>query len=424
MGDTQNKKFNPWLIVLGALGCNSLLISLANLDGFFLAPVMEEFNWTRTQASLYMTIYSWIAAAMQVFVGKLFEKHDVRKIMGGIVILYGVSYMATSAFTHVWQWSIFGILYGVAAGFFMYIPGALLITRWFSKRTGFAMALPGIITGILGFFLNPMCQNMLTKYGWSKTRVILGAVFMIVCFILTILFVRSSPESVGQKPYGYEEVTAGSEKKDTDHGTVELKGVTAKQAFKMPAFYLSIVFTFLVCIVCCFVQQIASYAAALPIGAMAGAFALSIFSVIGLPRSPIMGWIFDKFGSFAGNFLSTIVSVIGTIMIILGGGKNVPLFYVGVACWSFMFVPLTMGTSLLVKDVFGDKEYSSIYSYMSTSLLISAGVAPLVYAQIYDRSQSYETYPVFVLIMAIIVTALVPIIYFFGKRDAAKLENS
>ena len=45
-------KFNPWLVVLGALGCNALLITLANLDGFYLQPVMDEFGWSRSRISI------------------------------------------------------------------------------------------------------------------------------------------------------------------------------------------------------------------------------------------------------------------------------------------------------------------------------------------------------------------------------------
>lgn len=216
MNNIKTNKFNPWLIVLGALGCNALLITLANVDGFFLAPIMEQFGWTRTEASLWMSIYNWVAAVIQIFVGRLFEKNDIRKIMCGVIVLFGLSYMWTGTFTHVWQWNIYGVIYGVCAGFFMYIPGALLITRWFKKRTGFAMALPGVITGLIGFFFNPLTQSLINKYGWGKTRIILGLAFMIICFVLTIFFVRSSPESVGMKAYG-----EGSEDKENNTENVK-----------------------------------------------------------------------------------------------------------------------------------------------------------------------------------------------------------
>ena len=80
-------KFNPWLIILGSIGCSGLLITLSNTDGLYLGPVIEEFGWNRTSASLYMTIYNWVAALMQPLVGKIFEKRDMRKIMAGVIVL-------------------------------------------------------------------------------------------------------------------------------------------------------------------------------------------------------------------------------------------------------------------------------------------------------------------------------------------------
>ena len=60
MGTQKESNFNPWLIVLGCVGCSAMLITiLCNTAGMFLTPVMEEFGWSRTQASLYLTIYSW-----------------------------------------------------------------------------------------------------------------------------------------------------------------------------------------------------------------------------------------------------------------------------------------------------------------------------------------------------------------------------
>lgn len=417
--DTK-KKFNPWLVVLGSLGCSGLLITLANTDGLYLAPVMEEFGWTRTAASLYLTIYNWVAAIMQIFVGKIFEKYDMRKIMSIVVLVFGGTYMWSSTFTQLWQWTVFGVIYGVCAGFFMYIPGALIITRWFKKRTGLAMSLSGVVTGIVGLFFSPISQSFIDMGGWAKTRLIMGIVFTVVCFIFTIAFVRNSPEECGTVPYG-----ADSADEKVEENQVALSGMTCKQALKSPALYICILYTFLVCVACCFVQQISSYAGAFPVGAMAGALALSVFSGIGIPRGPIMGWLFDKVGSLSGNIISSAICAIGMILLIIGGGNSSVLLYIGIACFSFMFVPLTTGTALMVNEVFGTREYSAIYSYMTTSLLVAGGLAPLVYAQLYDRTQSYATLPVFVLVISIILTLMVPVIYKVGKtaREKAEKEN-
>lgn len=410
-------KFNPWLIILGSIGCSGLLITLSNTDGLYLGPVMEEFGWNRTSASLYMTIYNWVAALMQPLVGKIFEKRDMRKIMAGVIVVFTASYLWSSSFTHVWQWTVFGVIYGVCAGFYMYMPNALLVNRWFVKRNGLAMSLSGVITGIIGLFISPICQSLIDSRNWANTRIIMGLIFGIVCFALTVLFVRNSPEGLNMKPYGAEEEKEKKTEKDTKEN---LTGITLAQAMKSPTLYICVIYTFILCVACCFVQQISSYAGAFPVGAMAGAFALSVFNGIGIPRGPILGWIFDKCGGMWCNLLCYIVAAFGMLLLLIGGGNNEILLYIGIGCFAMLFFPLTSGTALMVGEVFGSREYSQIYSWVTTSLLVSGGVAPLIYAQIYDRTQNYGMFPIFVLIVCIVLIVLTPIIYKTGKTAREK----
>lgn len=130
----------------------------------------------------------------------------------------------------------------------------------------------------------------------------------------------------------------------------------------------------------------------------------------------------DKVGSMAGNLICSVVAALNALLLMVGGGNSTVLLYVGVAMFSFIFSPLTQGAALLVRDVFGDKEYSAIYSFMTTSLLVSGGLSPLIYAQLYDRTQSYATYPVFVFIVAIIVTIITPVIYLIGKKSSKDMK--
>lgn len=416
-------KFNPWLVVLGALGCNALLITLANLDGFYLQPVMDEFGWSRTAASLYMSIYNWVAAVIQIFVGKLFEKYDIRKIMCSVIVVYGAVYIWSATFTHLWQWTLFGVIYGVCAGFFMYIPGALLVTRWFKKSTGLAMSIPGIITGIIGLFINPIAQSLIEQKGWGQARIETGLFITGICFVLTLLFAKNRPEDYGLRAYGEEE-TEEKESGKVSATAKEEDGLTCKEALHSPALYLSVLYTFLVCVACCFVQQIVSFAGAFPVGAMAGAFALSVFSAIGIPRTPVLGWVTDHIGSKVGNMVCSIACAVGSLMIFTAGQTNKVMLYLGVALFSFMFFPLTNGTALMVGEVFGRKEYSAIYSYCTTSLLVAGGVAPLVYGQIFDRTQSYASLPIFVFVVSIVVTILTPLIYTFGRKSREQAEKA
>ena len=405
MGKT---KFNPWFIVLGAMGASVLTITfLCNTAGLFLSPVMEEFGFSRTQASLYMTIFAWVAAAIQPIVGKIYAKYDLRVISTVVVALFGLSYIWSSTFTHLWQWNLFGVLYGIGAGFFMYMAQPIMFARWFKKRIGLAMQLPGLIIGIISIWANPAIQSLINNEGWQKARLITGIVITVISVILCILFIRNSPEDCGMNAYGDD----GEENGQVgEKGHAVEFGVMAKQALRMPGFYMLLIFAFIANLCPSLIQQLPSYAGSKPIGAMAGAYALTVFSVTGIPRGPLVGWFFDKVGSIIGNVVCVVIGALGVVMILLTGGANAVVFYVGVALFGFAFVPLTMGSALLTKEIFGDKDYSNVFSYVTFITLISSGLTPLIYAQIYDRSGSYTGCLVLAVVVSVIQLVLVPFI--------------
>lgn len=419
MGTQKESNFNPWLIVLGCVGCSAMLITiLCNTAGMFLTPVMEEFGWSRTQASLYLTIYSWIAAALQPVIGKIYEKYDIRWIMSGIVVMFGAAYLWSSTFTQLWQWNLFGVLYGVAAGFFMYLPQPILINRWFKKKTAFALSVVGCITGVTGYFVNPQIQKMITSIGWQAARFRVGLITVIGCLILCVLFVRSFPEKMGAKPYGADDAPA---EKDTKAAApaAAAEGLTRSQAVKTPAFYMVLVVAFISCLCPSLNQQLPSYSATVPIGAAAGAMALSILSIAGLPRGPIVGWLCDKIGSITTNIICCLLAAGGLAAILLTGGTSTGIFYLGVGLFSLSFVPLTIGNPMITREAFGTKDYSNIYSLVTTTVMVAAGLSPMIYAQIYDRTGSYAGCIGMVIVLLLIQAVLLPVVKASSKGSKA-----
>lgn len=420
---TGSRQFSPWLIILGVVGCSGMLITvLCNTAGIFLAPVMEDSGWSRTQASLYMTIFAWVAAVLQPLVGKLLSKYNPRPIMTAVVVVFCGSYIWSASFTRLWQWNLFGVIYGVTSAFFMYLAGPLLINAWFKKRMGLALSLGGVVTGVFGFFVNPWIQGMIDAGGWRTARLYSGLATMIICVVLTVLFVRDSPEKLGMKPYGADDPEDRSKDHEQDVQATQT-GLLFRQARKTLSFYLILVFAFITVVVPSLIQQLSSYAGSVPIGAIAGAFALSILSIIGLPRGPLAGFFFDIVGSRIGNFVCCLLCALGMMLILAGNGASAVLFYIGTACFGFSFVPLTMGLPMLVRDVFGSRDYSNIYSWVTTVVLVAGGVAPLIYAQIFDRTGSYTACLMLALILSLVQALFIPVIALSGGR-AAKMTDA
>ena len=385
----EKKIHYAWWILVACLGFYSVLIGICgNTAGIFLAPVMDEFGWTRAAASEYLGIWPLVAAVSQPFAGKILQKYNPRYILTGAVSLFCVAYILTSQATQVWQWNLFGVIYGVTATFFMYLATPVLVNAWFKRNVGFNIGLASAVLSLVAAFAAPIAQSIITASGWQTARLYFGLAAFIFCVPVTFIFVRKDPESMGLKKYGEDDGAEEETKKDTlniDHA------VPLKRAASNPAFYLIMFMACVFTLCATFFQQLPSYAAKGPLGAAAGAMAVSIVMVGGICGKFIWGYVSDRFGSTAAATGACLCGAIGIIMSFkAGGGGNIPLFYVGIAFFGLGYAALSVVNPMLTKQSFGIKYYSEIYSWIIIAIFIMSSVGPPLYAQIYDRTGGFS----------------------------------
>lgn len=401
-----------WKILIACVGFYAITTGiLCNTAGIFLTPVMDEMGWSRTDASMYLTIFPLVAAVLQPVVGKVLQKYNPRLILTISVIVFGLAYIATSQANSVLAWNLFGVIYGITAAFFMYIPTPWLINNWFSKKAGLCLGITGAALSIFAAFASPIGNSLIAQYGWRETRVIFGIVVLVIAVPLTLLFVRKSPAEMGLKPYGYEEEN-GSKKQ---FSVPEAFGVSIGAAVKSPAFYLTVLLAGIFCITASFFQQIPSFAATGKLGAAAGAMAVSIIMFGGIIGKFVLGWLNDALGTKIMGIISALCGAIG-ISLAFFAGSNVGMFYAGMAIFGGGYSGLTLVCPMVTKGAFGPKDYSQIYSYITTGIFLFSAAAPLLYARIFDATKSFNLCFIIVIAAYILAAILVPIILAMGKK--------
>ena len=425
MNSLKQSKYYPWSIVVGLACCSAMLTTcLCNTAGMYFAPIMAETGWAQKQCALYTTIFSFVACAFQPVAGKLFNKVNFMWLMLVTDIVFAAAYIWSSTYTALWQWNLFGVIYGITAGIWMYLAQPILVNRWFAKNQGTALASIAVIVGIVGFIWNPAVQNWIANEGWRVARLRSGIIVGIIGVVGTLLFVRNSPADMGIKAWKADEAEAEARlAAGTSDAPVEQGGMTRAEALKTPAFYLIAIVAFISCMTPSLNQQLSAYSATVPIGAAAGAMGLSILSIAGFIRSPIVGWMVDTLGALVSNCICCFLAAIGVFAILLDGGNHLWVFYVGVALFSLAFVPLTIGNPLMVRQVFGPKDYPNIYSIITTIVLLSGGVAQYVYAAMRDATGSFEGVITLVGILLCVQGIMTPIIIALDKKSKAKANK-
>lgn len=193
-------------IVITCIPC-ALVLSCA---GIYYKPVANFFGVSTPEFTLYFSILNIAMCVMLPIAGKLMSKMDLRIILSVCAALDGVTYLAMSQFTAIWQFYIAGVLLGIGTAPLIYLAVPTLINAWCKKKVGFFIGLCMAFTGIGGVIFNPVGTAFINAApdGRRTGYLVFGIIMLVVMLPFTLLVVRSKPSDKGLEPYGASEVAA------------------------------------------------------------------------------------------------------------------------------------------------------------------------------------------------------------------------
>lgn len=418
MGTQTKGSSYAWAVAVACVAFYAVPLGFAaNHAGLFVTPVMDQFGWSRTDATLFMSIQPWVAAICTPIAGKLISKYNPRWIMTAAIAVFGLANLACAWFTAPWQWDIYGVLYGASAAFWMYIATPTFVNRWFAKGNGTVIGVIGVLVSLFGAIMSPIIQGWISGFGWQTARIICSLIVIIVGAGLTALLLRESPEKMGIKPWGYSE--AEIEKAKSEKGSVidvaATEGVTAAQARKSSALWLLIVMAGFFVISASFVQQLSSYASTGVLGAAVGAVGVSIAMIASMAGKFGLGWLCDHAGARIAGVVAGILGALGAVIVMLGGG-SVAMFYIGVALFGVGYSALSIVPPMTCRQAFGQKDYVNIFAMVAVGLNIFSGFSALIYAQIFDMTGSFIGAFWMIIVFYLVIVFLSLFIIPIGRR--------
>lgn len=339
------------------MGVNvGLTISCA---GIFYGPVSADLGTTVGKLGIYISLLHLFSTLTLSIAGKLMDKYSARKILTGSSVLMGCCFLAMSHFTAVWQFYIVGAILGVTMAFLLYLSFPTLINRWFKTRIGFFIGVCSAASGIGGIVFNPFGAYMITHYGWRTTYFIFGIIVLAVVSPILGILLRDYPKDKGVSQYG-----ESTDK--TIQKTSEMTGVTYAQAIKMPAFYLMLIFAFLMISVSTLNLFLPHYATGLGFS-LTQASLLASSVMLGVTVGKIILGIINDFSSKAGLWTTLLCGTLGLIMLINAEICIYTLVFGGFL-FGWAYAAVTVETPLLVRSIFGSKDYAKIYSNIAIAL--------------------------------------------------------
>lgn len=179
-----------WLVVLGGF-LIAMVGGLSYSWGVFVEPMRSAFGWTKSEATLPLSIFMVSFALMMIPGGKLQEKLGLKKQLRLGALLFLASYLLSALLpltgSKWWLALTYGALGGIACGI-TYSCIAPPIRRWFPDHPGLAVSLGLMGFGLASFFFAPFKAKVaLPNLDIHGTFILLGFVAFSVTWLASYL---------------------------------------------------------------------------------------------------------------------------------------------------------------------------------------------------------------------------------------------
>lgn len=283
-----------WTILLGGF-LLSLVGGMSYAWGSFVVPLVNDWGWSASEATLPLTVLIIVFALTMIPAGWLQDKFGPRKIAAAGAVLFLVGYSLASLLryvpSHTWLISTYGIIVGLACGL-TYACIAPTARKWFADRPGFAVSIAVMGFGLAAVALAPLKKVMIEIWGVNGTLLILGIIVFVVALLGASLIKNPSanwvpPPSVKRK------------KRVQPVRAAIAQDMTPKVFIRTPIFYgLWLALAAVIGGGLTAIGLLSPYGEiAVGLSPTRAALAVSLFSLVNGLGRPFAGWLADRIGA-------------------------------------------------------------------------------------------------------------------------------
>lgn len=411
----KGKIFYGWYVV--AAGCVAIAMTtgvVSNCFSQFIKPVCADMGITRQEMSMIQTVFSFSSMAFAMVWGGLSKRIDLHKAMCICSIVMPMIYACYGLMQKIWMGYVISV---VITPFFFIISMTVfnyIIGNWFVKNRGLAIGLASMGSGIGGMIMNTVVSQLIIYFGWRATYWILAVIIFVLVVPLMILVVREKPEDKGLKPYGVEEIEAvQAAGREPGSSGMQFEGYTFSEALRMPVFWaVAFCSVSVVMAICAFYQTLAPHLSDSGYSVTFAALMTSV-SMGALAIGKVMlGRMFDKLGIRKAVTIAcscTFIGLLGMMFCKNPVALVVIVLGVGLGC-SFGAICMP----IITQNVFGMKDYNSIYSKLTAATGLGSAIAPVITGRTYDICGSYI--PAYVGAAAITLVSIAVLLAALPKR--------
>lgn len=399
-GNSGKVFFGWWVVLASAVGLAVHFGPVITLTfGLFVKPLGEDFGWGRGQISLGFTLATLVIVVLQPVAGRLVDRVGARLVILPGAALLGCCIMAFSLFNGtLWFYYLLFMLAGLFATTTNPVPYSKIVSRWFDRRRGLALAL-AVSGSSLGSIIWPnVVQHVISGYGWRTAYMVMGAAMIALAIPVVALWLRDDPRDLGLTRDG-----AASSRTARDNA-IEAEGISFREARGTAAFWLMVIaFGFV---------SLSFHGCLLHLVPMltdrgitpelaAGATSILAFGIV--VGRVVTGLLLDRF--FA-PYVALVFFLCATLGIfLLASGIPGTAIFVAAA-----LIGLAEGAELdimpfMLSRYFGLKEFGTIYSFTFSAFILGGVIGPYAMGVAFDRTGGYAVAMPAMIVLPLIAAA-------------------
>jgi MFS family permease len=372
-----------WKVLLaGVIGvmCGASPIPY-NVIGFTAAPLQAEFGWSQTQVLVPITLFGVIAALLAPVFGWMADRFGVRPVALWSLAAFGLAFAAISLTPTAKEPETLYIYYGfwVAVGLVGIgstpVTWSRAINLWFFKHRGLALGILLMGTSLAAMIVPKFAVWVIENYGW---RSMFAAVALFPAVALVIAFLLFREPRPDERPKAIESASG------------RLTGVTLGSALGNYRFW--VIWLSIALIAGAFGGAFINMPTMLRLRGVDAQTAASVMGILGLGifvGRLATGALLDRFWQGFVAFPLLCLPAISA-WLLLGDSLAFPFAALAGFLLGFAAGAESDLIAYLTGRYFGMANYGKIYGMLYMPFGLFSAASPVIYAQVYDRTGSYD----------------------------------
>jgi MFS family permease len=372
------------LLLASSMGviCSSIVLPFYTI-GALVKPLTAEFGWDRADVQLGILFSSGLGALTAPLIGALSDRYGPRAlVLPGLVGLSLSFFFAATMNGELWMFFLSYAAMALLGAGTTPVTWTRAIAQSFDKQRGFALGLTLTGTGICAMFAPAYTVWLVEEFGWRVAYVGIGLLPLLLAGPFVWAWFRP------RRPGDPDPAVVANDATATT-APVTHWGLTLGEAVRGYRFWVLCVSIFAIYLAVSGISP--NLIAALTDQGFTAASAATVQGVYGFSimlGRLVVGWLIDRFWAPGVAVVSLSLPAIGCL--ILTGSPDFTWAVVAALLIGFAAGAELDLMAFFAARYFGLAHYAKIYAILYATLAVAGGMAPMLFARVFDVTASYE----------------------------------